>query len=93
MIPGSKLKTGQLAPHEWEQLNKKVVQLGESKIFIDDTAALSIFQLRAKCRRLKAQHDIELVVVDYLQLMKGDDSNKNSPKKCRAGRAKRRASI
>lgn len=78
MIPGGKLKTGQLEPHEWEQLNKKVVQLGESKIFIDDTAALSIFQLRAKCRRLKAQHDIQLVVVDYLQLMKGDDSNKNS---------------
>jgi replicative DNA helicase len=76
MIPGSKLKSGKLEPFEWEQLNVKVHQLGESRLFIDDTAALSVFQLRAKCRRLKAQHNIDMVVVDYLQLMKGDESNK-----------------
>lgn len=75
-IPGEKLKNGRLEPYEWEQLNHKVSQLNQSKMYIDDTPSLSMFQLRAKCRRLKAQHGIDLVVVDYLQLMKADDSSK-----------------
>lgn len=75
-IPGEKLKNGKLEPYEWEQLNHKVTQLNNSKIYIDDTPALSMFQLRAKTRRLKAQYGIDLVVVDYLQLMKADDSSK-----------------
>lgn len=64
-----KLKKGKLEPHEWEQLNSKITKLSEAPIFIDDTPALSVFELRAKCRRLKAQHDIQLIIIDYLQLM------------------------
>ena len=70
-LPAEKLRKGDLADYEWEQLNSKISQLIDAPIFIDDTPALSIFELRAKCRRLKAQHNIEMVFVDYLQLMTG----------------------
>jgi replicative DNA helicase len=72
-----KLKTGKLANYEWEQLNSKIGRLGEAPLFIDDTPALSVFELRAKCRRLKAQHDIQLIIIDYLQLMKGEEGKNN----------------
>ncbi len=75
-IDSEKIKKGNLAPHEWAQLHHKIQRLTEAPIFIDDTPALSILELRAKCRRLKAQHDIQLVVIDYLQLMQGDTSGK-----------------
>ncbi|GAB3902121.1 replicative DNA helicase [Larkinella knui] len=75
-IDSEKIKKGNLAPHEWAQLHHKIQRLTEAPIFIDDTPALSILELRAKCRRLKAQHDIQLVVIDYLQLMQGDSSGK-----------------
>ena len=68
-LPAEKLRKGTLENYEWEQLNAKIGNLVEAPIFIDDTPALSAFELRAKCRRLKAQHDIQLVFVDYLQLM------------------------
>lgn len=74
-ITGEKLKKGTLAEHEWQQLNSKIARLNEAPIFIDDTPALSIFELRSKCRRLKEQNNIELIVIDYLQLMRGDDAN------------------
>lgn len=74
-ISGEKLKRGTLAEHEWQQLNTKVARLAEAPIFIDDTPALSVFELRSKCRRLKEQNNVELIVIDYLQLMRGDDSN------------------
>jgi replicative DNA helicase len=50
----------------------KTAKLSKAPLFVDDTPALSILELRAKCRKLKAQHDIQMVVVDYLQLMSGD---------------------
>ena len=68
-ITSEKLKKGNLDPHEWQQLNTKVKTLEAANIFIDDTPALSIFDLRAKARRLKSQHDIDIIVIDYLQLM------------------------
>lgn len=74
-ITGEKLKRGNLADHEWQQLNSKIARLSEAPIFIDDTPALSVFELRSKCRRLKEQHNIEMVIIDYLQLMRGDDTN------------------
>ena len=74
-IQGHKLRTGELKEHEWQQLNSKIARLSEAPIFIDDTPALSVFELRAKCRRLKQQHNIAMVVIDYLQLMRGDDAN------------------
>jgi replicative DNA helicase len=73
-IDSEKIRKGQLAPHEWQQLHHKIQRLTEAPIYIDDTPALSILELRAKCRRLKAQHDIQIVVIDYLQLMTGDNS-------------------
>jgi replicative DNA helicase len=74
-ITGEKLKKGQLAEHEWQQLNTKIARMNEAPIFIDDTPALSIFELRSKCRRLKEQNNIEMIIIDYLQLMRGDDAN------------------
>ena len=64
-----KLRSGDLAEYEWQQLNTKVTPLTDAPIFIDDTPQLSIFELRAKCRRLKQQHDIQMIFIDYLQLM------------------------
>ncbi len=76
-IPGEKLKKGDLRPDEWVQLTHKVNRLSEAPIFIDDTPAINIFELRAKCRRLKMQHDIQLIVIDYLQLMSGSGDKKS----------------
>lgn len=77
-LKSDKLKRGDLAGYEWQQLTDKVSNLVEAKMFIDDTPALSIFELRAKCRRLKQQHDIQMVFVDYLQLMSGGNDNKGN---------------
>lgn len=68
-LSADKLKKGNLENYEWEQLNAKIGKLTDAPLYIDDTPALSIFELRAKCRRLKAQHDIQLIIVDYIQLM------------------------
>ncbi|MFY0626861.1 MAG: replicative DNA helicase [Reichenbachiella sp.] len=77
-LESDKIKKGNLADHEWEQLVHKTSKLTEAPIFIDDTPGLSILELRAKCRRLKAQHDVRLIVIDYLQLMSGDQSKGGS---------------
>ena len=76
-IDTEKLKKGTLAPHEWQQLNLKVTPLTNAPIYIDDTPALSVFELRAKCRRLAAEKKIEMIIIDYLQLMVGGQDNKN----------------
>ncbi len=77
-LRADKLKKGELAEHEWQQLNAKISGLIDAKIFIDDTPALSIFELRAKCRRLKQQHDIQMVFIDYLQLMTAGGDNRGN---------------
>ncbi|MEM6967531.1 MAG: replicative DNA helicase [Bacteroidota bacterium] len=78
-ISGSKMRSGQLEDYEWTQLNGVIEKMSEVPIFIDDTAGINIFELRAKCRRLKMQHDIQMVVIDYLQLMTGGgDSSKGN---------------
>lgn len=67
-----KISRGRMEEHEMQQLYKKGIQrLSKAPIFIDDTAALNIFELRAKCRRLKSKHNIGLIIIDYLQLMSG----------------------
>jgi len=75
-LSSEKLRTGRLEQYEWEQLNVKVKALEKAPLFIDDTPSLSIFDLRAKARRLSSQHGIKLIVVDYLQLMTSGSSNK-----------------
>ncbi len=68
-LSGDKIKKGQLEEHEFQQLNAKTSKLAEAPLFIDDTPGLSIFELRAKARRLKEQHNIQMIIIDYLQLM------------------------
>ena len=68
-LTSEKLRKGNLEAHEWEQLNVKVKKLSDAPIFIDDTPSLSIFDLRAKARRLVSQHGVKIIVIDYLQLM------------------------
>jgi replicative DNA helicase len=76
-INSEKLRKGDLADHEFQQLHSRIQKLAAAPLYIDDTAAISIFDFRAKCRRLKAQYDIQLVIIDYLQLMSAKDG-KNS---------------
>ncbi|WP_068598682.1 replicative DNA helicase [Vaginella massiliensis] len=68
-ISGEKLRKAQLADYEWKQLFTKVKGLEEAPLYIDDTPALSIFDLRAKARRLVSQHGVKMILIDYLQLM------------------------
>jgi len=70
-IPSEKIAKGKLSDDEWQRLTNKLGPLNKANLIIDDTPALSVFDLRAKCRRLKHQHDIQLIIVDYLQLMQG----------------------
>lgn len=68
-LSSEKLRSGRLEKHEWEQLNVKVKALEKAPLYIDDSPSLSIFDLRAKARRLVSQHGIKLIFIDYLQLM------------------------
>jgi replicative DNA helicase len=77
-VEGNKLRNGKLANHEWQQIHTAIEKMADVPIFIDDTPGINIFELRAKCRRLKQQHDIQLIVIDYLQLMTGGGENKKS---------------
>lgn len=70
-LAAEKIRNGTLKKFEWEQLEIRLKQMMEAPVFIDDTPAISVFELRAKARRLKIQHQISLLVVDYLQLMTG----------------------
>lgn len=68
-LSSEKLKTGRLTEGEWQQLHSRIKSLVEAPLLVDDTPALSIFELRAKCRRLKQKYDIKVLIIDYLQLM------------------------
>jgi len=65
------LRTGQLAERDWPPLSSAAGRLSEAKIFIDDSAGLSVLEMQAKSRRLKAEHGLDLIIVDYMQLMRG----------------------
>ena len=75
-IEQEKIRKGNLAEWEWQQLHSKIGKLTEAPLFIDDTPGLNIFEFRAKCRRLKAQYDIQMIIIDYLQLMHGKGEGK-----------------
>ncbi len=77
-LGSEKIKTGKLEGWEWEVFNRKLKNLEDAPLFIDDTPALSIFEFRAKCRRLKMQHDVGIIIVDYLQLMTAGGDNRGS---------------
>ena len=68
-LEGQKIKSGQLSPLEWDQLMSRVKHLYSAPLFIDDTPSLSIFELRTKARRLVREHQVKIIIIDYLQLM------------------------
>jgi replicative DNA helicase len=68
-LSSERIRNGRLEDYEWEQLDRKIKGLVEAPIFIDDTPAISVYELRAKLRRLTSQHKIDIVIIDYLQLM------------------------
>ncbi|MFZ1748663.1 MAG: replicative DNA helicase [Saprospiraceae bacterium] len=76
-INSNKLRNGQMEEYEWRKLHAAVDKLSQIPIFIDDTPGINIFELRAKCRRLKQNHDISMIVIDYLQLMAGPPNGKS----------------
>jgi replicative DNA helicase len=76
-VNAHKLRTGRLPEDDWKNLGRAAGRLAEAKIFLDDTPALSILELRAKARRLKAEHGIGLIIVDYLQLVQGPRNAEN----------------
>lgn len=76
-VNGQKMRNGKFDDAEWDRLVEAMNRIGEAPIYIDDTAGINVFELRAKCRRLKLEKDISMVIIDYLQLMSGaGESNK-----------------
>ncbi|EPR14376.1 replicative DNA helicase [Ruminiclostridium papyrosolvens] len=74
MVDSNRMKTGKLEDNDWQKVAKALGPLSEAPIFIDDTPGISITEIRAKCRRLKLEHNLGLVIIDYLQLMQGSRS-------------------
>lgn len=74
-IEGEKIRNGQLLEHEWHQLDHKIKDLYDAPLYIDDTPSLSIFEFRTKARRLVREHHVEIIVIDYLQLMNASGSS------------------
>ncbi|WP_342648330.1 replicative DNA helicase [Mucilaginibacter sp. CSA2-8R] len=75
-IEQEKIRKGKMEEWEWQQIHSKIGRLEAAPLIIDDTPGLNIFEFRAKCRRLKSQHDIQLIIIDYLQLMSGKTDGK-----------------
>src|ERR1700704_2894950 len=70
-IDAHRLRGGFLGERDWGRLSQAIGSLSEAKIFIDDTASIGVLEMRAKCRRLASEHGLNLVIVDYIQLMQG----------------------
>lgn len=78
MIDSNKVRTGQLGDDDWVKLANTIGNLSEAPIYIDDTPGISIMEIRAKCRKLKLEKDIGLIVIDYLQLIQGTNGKNSS---------------
>ena len=74
-VDSHKMRSGYLSKDDWKRLAKTMSKLARAKIFIDDTAGISVVEMRSKARRLKAEHGLDLLIVDYLQLMSGTSPN------------------
>ena len=77
MVDSNKVRTGKLEEDDWGKLAASIGPLSEAEIYIDDTPGISITEIRAKCRKLKIEKDIGLIVIDYLQLVQGSNNRKN----------------
>lgn len=71
------IRTGQIEDDDWFKLARSSAQLGEAKIFIDDTPGITVAEIRSKCRRLKMNHGLDMIMIDYLQLMSGGGKSEN----------------
>lgn len=77
-VPSDKIRRGTLEDYEYKILTSKIDNLKNAQVFIDDTPAINVFELRSKCRRLKQQYDIQMIIIDYLQLMSGTVEGKGT---------------
>ena len=77
-VDSQHLRTGNLSEAEWEKLIESAAQIGKSNLIIDDTPGISISELRSKCRKYKLEHNLEMVIIDYLQLMSGSGRSTDS---------------
>ena len=77
-LSGNDVKSGRLTPDQWQHLESATKPLGNAPLFIDDTPALSVFEFRSKARRLKIHNDIKIIIIDYLQLMTGNQDSKGN---------------
>lgn len=68
-VDAQKIRTGELADDEWERLIEGAGTIGKSKLMIDDTSGITIQMMRSKCRKMKLEHGLDLIIIDYLQLM------------------------
>lgn len=77
-LSGNDVKSGRLTPEQWRHLESATKPLASAPLYIDDTPALSVFEFRSKARRLKIHHDIKIIIIDYLQLMTGNQDTKGN---------------
>lgn len=77
-VDAQKIRTGRLTDEEWMNLVEGSANIANSKLIIDDTPGISLAAMRSKCRKLKMEHDIQIVIIDYLQLMSGSSNNNNA---------------
>lgn len=77
MVDSNKVRTGKLEENDWTKLAESIGPLSEAEIYIDDTPGISITEIRAKCRKLKLEKNIGMVVIDYLQLVQGSNGRRN----------------
>ena len=78
MVDSNKVRTGKLEDDDWTKLAEAIGPLSEAEIYIDDTPGISVMEIRAKCRKLKLEKNIGMVVIDYLQLVQGSNKKNGS---------------
>ncbi|MFV0504951.1 MAG: replicative DNA helicase [Lachnospirales bacterium] len=77
MVDSNKLRTGRLDPEDWQKIARSVKPISSSQVYIDDTPGITVPELRSKCRKLKMEKGLDLIVIDYLQLMNGTGKNES----------------
>lgn len=77
LVPIGNLRNGEMREKDWMNLSRAMAPLSQAKVYIDDTPAISVMEMRAKCRRLKMEHGLDLIMIDYLQLMSGDGKSQS----------------
>ncbi len=77
LVDSNKIRTGSLTGEDWEKIGAVINRVASAPIYIDDTASITVSQIRAKCRRLKQTKDLQLVIIDYLQLMQSSGRSEN----------------